>query len=648
MRLLNVKTLEFAWFQHKDTRPPYAIASHRWVGSSETSLKDVEKRRNVDKIGYKKMEEFARYVRQEIPALEWLWIDTCCIDQKSSPELSEAINSMFRWYQQHPMGTNRWHDDREDDLDSLELEEVISSTVSLSTLADQLGENGREVRECYKSLKRAPRSLAEVADELETFALALHNLERDRQSRNIDPMDDSTLQQCANTSIRAGHRIRSAVRSLKTMVLESQAKQWAYATLERPAILHYCDELDKAKSSLALAYQLYMGSRQIAYTTLILQTISSNKPAISPPEQLLQAFGQDMVHTKASLSTTQISDRQAFQAAPSSCSGSYHQTKQYKAKQKWRIRISPWFASRTWEFSLHVAQTGWTFNLRTANLVSRESPIWEACASGDVSEVQALFRDGKASPFDYDPKGGYAQTPLEEAAWHGHLELCRYLIEIAGFPPGPTQCGAPLEFYSYHTRIDKYANMNEAPGTDLRIYGQKEYQIWSTSHPRGFNGIDFRFDRLIFGPDVEDWAVEAYHLTTVPIYELQIPPGSFQGNGKYSVNTTHARRRAKGVHDHDVSVLWDHRYGINDELRWFRMRYSNILELRALPYEAYHPDWEGEDQWYREMYPSDEEEWSGEEEYISDREDDSPEEEGSNGDEDSSGGEDDSPREAGA
>lgn len=26
------------------------------------------------------------------------WIDTCCIDKRSSAELSEAINSMYRWY----------------------------------------------------------------------------------------------------------------------------------------------------------------------------------------------------------------------------------------------------------------------------------------------------------------------------------------------------------------------------------------------------------------------------------------------------------------------------------------------------------------------------------------------------------------------
>ncbi|ROW03871.1 hypothetical protein VPNG_07302 [Cytospora leucostoma] len=30
--------------------------------------------------------------------LKYAWVDTCCIDKSSSAELSEAINSMFRWY----------------------------------------------------------------------------------------------------------------------------------------------------------------------------------------------------------------------------------------------------------------------------------------------------------------------------------------------------------------------------------------------------------------------------------------------------------------------------------------------------------------------------------------------------------------------
>jgi hypothetical protein len=31
--------------------------------------------------------------------LEFAWVDTCCIDKTSSAELTESINSMFRWYQ---------------------------------------------------------------------------------------------------------------------------------------------------------------------------------------------------------------------------------------------------------------------------------------------------------------------------------------------------------------------------------------------------------------------------------------------------------------------------------------------------------------------------------------------------------------------
>jgi hypothetical protein len=31
--------------------------------------------------------------------LQYFWVDTCCIDKSNAVELQEAINSMFRWYQ---------------------------------------------------------------------------------------------------------------------------------------------------------------------------------------------------------------------------------------------------------------------------------------------------------------------------------------------------------------------------------------------------------------------------------------------------------------------------------------------------------------------------------------------------------------------
>ncbi|EMC91910.1 hypothetical protein BAUCODRAFT_79185 [Baudoinia panamericana UAMH 10762] len=96
MRLLNVNTLEFRVFD-RDV-PAYATASHRWQAGSEATIGDLQNRRNTGTSGYKKVKSFARYVRKHFSNIHWLWIDTCCVNQDSMPEVDEAVNSMFRWY----------------------------------------------------------------------------------------------------------------------------------------------------------------------------------------------------------------------------------------------------------------------------------------------------------------------------------------------------------------------------------------------------------------------------------------------------------------------------------------------------------------------------------------------------------------------
>jgi hypothetical protein len=96
MRLLHVETLLFEVF-YSDI-PKYAIASHRWRGGAETMLREVQERKDSTSYGYQKVKGFADYVKNHIPGLQYVWIDTCCIDQSASSELDEAINSMFEWY----------------------------------------------------------------------------------------------------------------------------------------------------------------------------------------------------------------------------------------------------------------------------------------------------------------------------------------------------------------------------------------------------------------------------------------------------------------------------------------------------------------------------------------------------------------------
>ncbi|KAF2671436.1 HET-domain-containing protein [Microthyrium microscopicum] len=95
MRLLNAATIEVQEFLSDHEIPPYAILSHTW-GEQECTLQDMIKPDVRYKAGYSKIQNCCQQAIKD--GLEWAWVDTCCIDKTSTAELSEAINSMFRYY----------------------------------------------------------------------------------------------------------------------------------------------------------------------------------------------------------------------------------------------------------------------------------------------------------------------------------------------------------------------------------------------------------------------------------------------------------------------------------------------------------------------------------------------------------------------
>lgn len=98
MRLLNAESMLLEEFFDEDV-PPYAILSHRWQ-DEEVSLQDMQNIQDgtaKQKAGYSKMKHCCEQALKD--GFKYAWIDTCCIDKTSSADLSESINSMFRWYQ---------------------------------------------------------------------------------------------------------------------------------------------------------------------------------------------------------------------------------------------------------------------------------------------------------------------------------------------------------------------------------------------------------------------------------------------------------------------------------------------------------------------------------------------------------------------
>jgi hypothetical protein len=100
MRLLEARTKKLVEFP-EDKIPRYAILSHTWrVG--EVSYQDIQdgfpEPESGEAQGYTKIRQCCRQAL--LHDLNYVWIDTCCIDKRSSAELSEAINCMFKWYRE--------------------------------------------------------------------------------------------------------------------------------------------------------------------------------------------------------------------------------------------------------------------------------------------------------------------------------------------------------------------------------------------------------------------------------------------------------------------------------------------------------------------------------------------------------------------
>jgi len=118
MRLINTYTLQLEEFTGKP--PSYAILSHTWTGEEVSLQEFTSPSPPIHKEGYAKITNSCAITRKQVRTmldklfentsfnwggmndgkqfLEYLWVDTCCIDKSSSAELSESINSMFRWY----------------------------------------------------------------------------------------------------------------------------------------------------------------------------------------------------------------------------------------------------------------------------------------------------------------------------------------------------------------------------------------------------------------------------------------------------------------------------------------------------------------------------------------------------------------------
>lgn len=110
MYLINTETHELKKFTYT-TGLQYSILSHCWsqpdqgekpeISYSEVKGPGANILKTTNPRTSKILEscQVARNDLRDQAAAGWMWIDTCCLDESSSAELQEGINSMYSFYQ---------------------------------------------------------------------------------------------------------------------------------------------------------------------------------------------------------------------------------------------------------------------------------------------------------------------------------------------------------------------------------------------------------------------------------------------------------------------------------------------------------------------------------------------------------------------
>lgn len=80
-----------------DDPPRYAILSHTWSDGQEVTYAELLAGTSKEKTGFAKI--LFCLDRAAEDEIDYVWVDSCCIDRSTSDEVATAINSMFKWYQ---------------------------------------------------------------------------------------------------------------------------------------------------------------------------------------------------------------------------------------------------------------------------------------------------------------------------------------------------------------------------------------------------------------------------------------------------------------------------------------------------------------------------------------------------------------------
>jgi hypothetical protein len=270
---------------------------------------------------------------------------------------------------------------------------VAAGTIGVVSLSIQLAESLQKVKSFYAAVKNAPTQVEELIEEIEIMQDILSDLESGSQSANM--ASSASMRRCMKVAQRATKSFVAFSGQLQARIKKSRFRGGVKFALSRDDIKEMLDQLERTKSSLNLAYSLYQQATFEDRHAALLSAVSSSQGV---------AIGTAQDTVKLERSVSQVSRRSCL-----------------SGNRLFHMTTPEWISNTIWQFEMRRSIAGFNVLLRTYGIVRADAPVLIACMNGDVVEMQRLFDNRLASPYDRCPGYGLWEVSFNHTKLPIHL-----------------------------------------------------------------------------------------------------------------------------------------------------------------------------------------------------------------------------------
>lgn len=150
---------------------------------------------------------------------------------------------------------------------------AAASFAGLASLTIQLAENVATLRRVYRSVKNAPETLEDLIFELETISLTLREVEIETHKPKVEVKAD-LLSRCVQSCERGVKKLQDIVDRMQKLQTKAKGIGSVYMAIKEKDQQALVTDLERAKNSLALTFQLY--TEQVTNHPVFIQEARAN------------------------------------------------------------------------------------------------------------------------------------------------------------------------------------------------------------------------------------------------------------------------------------------------------------------------------------------------------------------------------------